>query len=844
MPFVITRYILSLGFAVCLAACGQKTSSELQSELDTALQNKNVNKAQIIAKNLISAAQQDNDQHTVNQTRIILAQLAANSGAYKIATRQLETPLFSGRAPAEVWHLGIFLAVESKNHELLGKLLNAPNNPIDEKQLAIYKTWFSNQIQDSGGSTELHKNAVNTSPYFRLFSTYFYAASNNNSLDNYQRYQTLINAVPNFVEGQLYFGRYLYATGHYSEAFEYLSKYIENRPKDTGTKALLAILSVKLGDFDSAHRYIIAVTKSAPNSPVVYQINALIALEHEDFQQALTQSELSLSSGAEDVAMRLVAGISHYHLENYDRANKHLTLISDLLPKDHPANKLLIKVKLKLNQTELAEDLLSNVEDKSIEDALILKELQSLYLENGERLKSKLASAKLTNLALGSEDVKSALLQANLQGEKQRLQQQVVNSRFEDQELFKLITIYLYENQIDSADKLSLNWLDKRPNDINAINARAMVLSRLNKQSEAQQLLTKALSIDPFNRPSLFLKFKRFRANQQWSEMATDAEALLKQEQFLPESFVFLIEGKVNSQSLNVNTLSTLFNNKTPLYESIALEYLYQHQHFTLLMEYLAQKPNKQKSTNELVLSAAIALNTKQLQNAKTFALIILDREEKLTAAQTSLLVKLLATAGEPNVAERVLNLAETHQVNIDNANYMKAELFAAQNKYEQLRSMLSIEGTSEIERLNIQLLIDKSNKDIEASWKTANRILNVAPSYEILKFVAQIGLGSNRKAQVKHIVLKNIDRLDDQKTARKQISTWFAEDDPDFTLAILEVASMRQIIDADYVLLNNLAWLHHHKGNSDKARSYIDKARNIAPNNQDVKNTYNLVYQ
>lgn len=824
-------------------ACSRKSPTELSIELEHALANDQQKNALIIAKNLLDVAEENNDEIAASRARAILGKNAFETGTYKIASRLLLSALSTNIQTTELWHLGIFASIESKNFDALKNLLQNENNPIAQEQLDSYKNWFTSNQKLPQKTDTKNDNSVN-SAIFDLFTTYFSTRHSQNSIRHYKAYKRYLKNYPKQLEGNLYFGRYLYSIGHYSEANQYLSEYIQTRKKDTGTKALLAILAIKLGNYAAASEYIAAVEQSAPNSPVTYQVNALIALQNKDYQQALTQSELSLSSGGEDIAMRLVAAVSHYYLENYERANKHLVNIVDVLPQAHPANKLLIKVKLKLNQNEVAKQLLEEVTDKSEEDALLLRELQALYLQNGDKLKSQQTNAQLEKLANSSGQVKRALARAELFDSKPELEQAVANARYENQELFKLITMYLYENNSNAANQISKKWLEQQPNELDAINARAMVLVHSNRYDEASKMFERGLAVSPYNRPGVIYKFKTLRKEKRWQEIVDIASKLMNEDKLQADSFTFLLEGNLKLKQLSAENLAELLQGKSPYFESLALEFLFQRREYSLLNSFIKTAPRESWNHIKHVLVVCSTAYLKKNEEAVLEADKLLYTNPLLSQNQTTELVRALSLIKAFDRAERFLRLAIEKQILPPNANYMLAELLALQSKSSQLEHMLKQSSLSEIERINIELVINKLNNDTMSAWKTLIKLNNLVPSYDVLEQLKLLSSKLNKEDELKHIVLHTFDRMQNSKLARKKISTWFAVSDPDFTLTILKVNAMKPIIDQDFVLLNNLAWIHFQKGNNSLARTYADKALMIEPNNPLIMDTHRRVHQ
>ena len=166
-------------------------------------------------------------------------------------------------------------------------------------------------------------------------------------------------------------------------------RYIEAYPDDVNVTFIFARLLTDLGRTEEAEPLVDNLLSINAEHGLLNQLKGLARYYQDDFNLALTHLEKSLLNAPKDVGTRLVAGVSAYWLEDYDRAHHHLSLIADQLPPSHPSLRLLAVSQLELGLTLDANNTVENFDNITSQDTVLLTRLGLSLSQAGEKLKAK-----------------------------------------------------------------------------------------------------------------------------------------------------------------------------------------------------------------------------------------------------------------------------------------------------------------------------------------------------------------------------------------------------------------------------------------------------------------------
>lgn len=175
----------------------------------------------------------------------------------------------------------------------------------------------------------------------------------------------------------------LYMLKRYQEAQLTLTQLLSLAPERVSYYLLAIDVAFAMADLPSAQRYIEKVQKLDPKQPQHIFNQAYLALQQQDFTRALNLSEQILVQRDYHPA-RLINGISHYYLGNWEQAYDQLQKTVDIFPEQHIAQQLLADTLMKLGKLEQSAQLAERAKWQNVAQLPLLLSLSSGLIQQGE----------------------------------------------------------------------------------------------------------------------------------------------------------------------------------------------------------------------------------------------------------------------------------------------------------------------------------------------------------------------------------------------------------------------------------------------------------------------------
>ena len=99
--------------------------------------------------------------------------------------------------------------------------------------------------------------------------------------------------------------------------------------------------------------------------------------------KALEHLEIAVQNGRSDQVVRLVAGFSAYQIQDFEAAQRHLTMVASSLPDNHPGLRMLADSMLQLGENDEALEVLARVEGEQGIDAALFSKASYQLLKDG-----------------------------------------------------------------------------------------------------------------------------------------------------------------------------------------------------------------------------------------------------------------------------------------------------------------------------------------------------------------------------------------------------------------------------------------------------------------------------
>lgn len=290
--------------------------------------------------------------------------------------------------------------------------------------------------------------------------------------------------------------------GDIETATNLYEEYIQVAQEDTQAKFALVNILMDQNQSQRAEKYIDELLEINSNNGRLNQLKATARSVAEDHVAAKEFAEKAINGGRSDSALRLIAGFSSYQLKDYEGVIRHITVVSDVLPDDHPALRILVDSQLQLNMGEDANEVLSRVDDTAADQLLLFPRASYGLIKVGDAEAAKEMIQQAEKTGDSSEDlIRTGALKLALNDLDGLLDlEQALNKAPESYEAKSTLAgAYIVTKQIDKGMALAQKWQKEQPSMIEGYLLEADLLGMQDKLSEAAEAVKKAEAIDPTN---------------------------------------------------------------------------------------------------------------------------------------------------------------------------------------------------------------------------------------------------------------------------------------------------------------------------------------------------------
>jgi putative PEP-CTERM system TPR-repeat lipoprotein len=582
------------------------------------------------------------------------------------------------------------------------------------------------------------------------------------------------------------------------------------------------------------------------NNGRLNQLKATARSVAEDFVAAKEFAEKAINGGRSDSALRLIAGFASYQLKDYEGVIRHITVVSDVLPDDHPALRILVDSQLQLNMGEDANAVLTRVDDTVSDQLLLFPRASYGLIKDGDTEAAKEMIQQAENTGNSPEDlIRIGALKLSLNDLDGITDLETALTKAPDSYEAKstLAGAYIVTKQIDKGLALAQKWQIEQPKMVEGYLLEADMLGQQNKLTEATQALEKAQAIDSENS---FVQLASIRLDM----------ILERYEQGLIK-----VESLLAKEPNNVNALASYYKIKSELGDpSIAIQKI----------ENAAKNNIDNEGLTILFASALVAdekfheaINELNKIDANRFTQNTYWRLKGMALYNTSNLTELLthytkwvsifpdqidATLGllhildlqrdftkAADVAEDFLAIKEQVQIRMMAAYFlaMSENAIAAKNALKGIAS--EYQELPYFRGINARIAVLEGRggqvvEDAEANYQARKSSDNLALYVQTLDSAGQT-------AQVFPIVQQHVtdfpaDVRSKALFAARQVAI-------DSAAALASYEELLLDFPNDPGLLNNAGYLHFKANNIEKAFEYSAKANQINPKNLNYADTY-----
>jgi putative PEP-CTERM system TPR-repeat lipoprotein len=464
-------FFLSIILAVLLlVGCSEKTTGESILEANEYIATNDKRAAVVTLKNAIVLDPRN------NQIRILLGQLYGEMGLFVDAEKELRRALDLGASEEIVTPL---LVKSFYYQELFDQVIVTARTFKGEDEQAKSKVdlfAFIAQLK-TANQPNLDKELVTleklTGDDLLLAKAYnLYAGGQLQGafelLDMRSKEEEKLET--NILEGLIHA-----AEGDYIESIKAFEKAITLAPFNFIIKYQIAEVYIKNDQLNEAESYIDELLEVNTEGAYANLLKAQIAFRRDQHDVAFSSASKATQNGLDRPLANLIAGVSAYKMNNLESAFQYLTKVSDQLPPNHYANRVLVEVRLKLGAIDNIEELLESFtendnETSSLFAAAAMSKFQQGNITDAIKFFEKSNALAPNNAVNLLREGLAKISMENYQGI-DSLKKAINLDNTLDRAWALLAQAYMQKNDSESAFTTVKNW--QKTNELEGLNLEA-----------------------------------------------------------------------------------------------------------------------------------------------------------------------------------------------------------------------------------------------------------------------------------------------------------------------------------------------------------------------------------
>jgi putative PEP-CTERM system TPR-repeat lipoprotein len=857
-------FLVVATFILLVSGCSKETIKDQLVNAQSSIKAQDFTKAKILLKGILK------DSPTNIQARSLLAGVYNKQGSFLDAEKEWDKAIHDGIEISSIiipyfetlYGLNDSLHIIKmwkENADKLDKNIKSYTAPITALSLM--------KLNENNKGQQLLLESVNWAKESKdddsvIISTALQAAfSKKNTTD---KINSLINAcktVPTHWIVCLLAANVQFSNKDYTEAAVSLEHVVNLLPDFYPPKILLAESYLKSNNEEKASFYLNALLNKFPHQPYINQLKALYGIQMNDFQLAKTHIEITLAQKFTSPETKLIAGLANYQLENYEQALGYFISLKYIFKNNDFIQKILVATQLKLGNTSLIYNELSQVELTSNNTQVIamagIELLKSGDIDSSSNLLSKIDTSEIVNpILLGNVGI------AKIQGgnnsgvdDIEALFNNIVKDDNSAENINKtkylLISSFITTKQFNRAIKQIDDWIKPNPEQIenHLLKANVLKLIKPVNRKDISDTYNKVLKLEKHN----------LAANLYFAALA-----------YKDENYATAIDYYENAITPPYNNLAAL--------QGFFLTHKNLNQERKALLKIEDWLKDHKINPKHSLLLAQIYLIADEAQ--KTIALLesTLFEKDNLERIKKNLLADAYFSLNDYSKAITVYDELLKSQTT-PNLQLLSKKLYALEKSNKIIEAVNSLENLSQLNPENIQVktllahfhaLTSKPNEalnfinSLTESQQKNSMILSIKGKalYKQKKYQQALPLLVNdyqlsKNARVAAFIFDSQIKLDKITEALDKMESHLLAHPNDIINRELYASELvkhspneaieqyKMIIKRDsnnVVILNNLAWYLYEQNKLDEAFNYAKKAKKLAPDNANVTDTYNKI--
>lgn len=321
--------------------------------------------------------------------------------------------------------------------------------------------------------------------------------------------EQLIAYAPDLPDTYLLKGHLLQSSKQYLAAAAAFEKYSKMRPKEVQVNFFIAQNYISAQEIKKAEPVVELLLKLAERHPLANQMKAQVEYDKKNYQIARDYAVKAYQQNSNFSLASILAGVSAYHIEEYEQAYQYLVKVKDKVPPGHLVKKLLIEIQLRLGyELEVLDSIDELVESGNADSALLTAASQELLKSGNTEAAQELLQ---TSIELSSGDSSQIANQGLM---KIRLNElgtgidMLEEALLLDPDSMKaeagLALGYLTEKQFDKALVIAKKWQATSDKKIHGLLLEGEIAKRLDDKATAKDKYYEILTLDENNIPARY----------------------------------------------------------------------------------------------------------------------------------------------------------------------------------------------------------------------------------------------------------------------------------------------------------------------------------------------------
>jgi len=369
--------------------------------------------------------------------------------------------------------------------------------------------------------------------------------------------------------------------GEASEAADVYADYVRHFPDDITSKFAYAALLIEIRALDKAEPVVDELLTLNESHPLLNTFKGIIESAKENYAKALEYLEIAVQNGRSDQVVRLVAGFSAYQIQDFEAAQRHLTMVASSLPDNHPGLRMLADSMLQLGENDEALEVLSRVQGEQGIDAALFSKASYQLLREGNVVGAQKMVEKSEAVSTTAEDLsRLGVLQLSLNDVDGlvNLEQAVQQAPESLTTQATLLRAYIATNQLEKAKSAAKEWNEQAPDVAAPLIYLGSIATNEGNYEEAAKFLDEASKLNDSENEVTYARAKLLVAEGKKDEAVSFIRAFINKKpadiQALALWFALASE-QGNAEQVIKHTQAEFNNNKDNLNLRLLLSRMY-----------------------------------------------------------------------------------------------------------------------------------------------------------------------------------------------------------------------------------------------------------------------------